>query len=37
MPITPQVQFNFKNENVQASTPLLGVSHVTMGSSETLF
>ena len=28
MPITPQVQFNFKNENVQASTPLLGVSHV---------
>ena len=28
MPTTPQAQFNFKNENVQASTPLLGVSHV---------
>lgn len=28
MPTTPQVNFNFKNENVQVSTPLLGVSHV---------
>lgn len=28
MPTTPQVNFNFVNENVQASTPLLGVSHV---------
>lgn len=27
MPITPQVNFNFKNENVQASVPLTGVSH----------
>lgn len=28
MPTTPQVKFNFINENVQASVPLLGVSHV---------
>ena len=28
MPTTPQVNFNFRNENVQVSTPLLGVSHV---------
>lgn len=28
MPTTPQVNFNFVNENVQASTPLLGVTHV---------
>ena len=28
MPTTPQVNFKFKNENVQVSTPLLGVSHV---------
>lgn len=28
MPTTPQVNFNFVNENVQTSTPLLGVSHV---------
>lgn len=28
MPTTPQVNFNFVNENVQVSTPMLGVSHV---------
>ena len=28
MPNTPRVQFNFENNNVQNSTPLLGVSHV---------
>lgn len=28
MPKTPQLNFSFTNENVQASTPLLGVSHV---------
>ena len=28
MPTTPQVNFNFKNENVQASVPQLGVSHI---------
>lgn len=28
MPNTPQVKFNFKNNNVQPSVPLLGVSHV---------
>lgn len=27
MPTTPQVNFNFKNENVQASVPQLGISH----------
>lgn len=28
MPNTPQVRFNFENENVQASVPLLGVTNV---------
>lgn len=28
MPNTPQVKFNFTNNNVQSSVPLLGVSHV---------
>lgn len=28
MPNTPRVEFNFKNNNVQTTTPLLGVSHV---------
>lgn len=28
MPNTPKVEFNFKNNNVQASTPALGISHV---------
>lgn len=28
MPNTPQVNFNFYNNNVQNSTPLLGVSYV---------
>ena len=28
MPNTPQVKFNFTNNNVQTSVPLLGVSHV---------
>lgn len=28
MPTTPQVKFVFKNNNVQTSVPLLGVSHV---------
>lgn len=28
MPNTPEVRFNFKNNNVQPSVPLLGVSHV---------
>lgn len=27
MPTTPKVKINFKNENVQASTPQLGISH----------
>lgn len=27
MPTTPRVNFNFKNENVQASVPQLGISH----------
>lgn len=27
MPTTPQVNFNFKNENVQVSVPQLGISH----------
>ena len=28
MPNTPRVEFNFQNNNVQQSVPLLGVSHV---------
>ena len=28
MPNTPSINFNFENRNVQASVPLLGVSHV---------
>ena len=28
MPTTPQVNFNFINQNVQVSVPLNGVSHV---------
>lgn len=28
MPNTPKVEFNFKNNNVQSSVPLLGISHV---------
>ena len=37
MPTTPQVNFNFKNENVQVSTPLLGVSHVAARTTKGQF
>lgn len=34
MPNTPRVQFNFENNNVQNSTPLLGVSHVVASTTK---
>lgn len=37
MPTTPQVNFKFKNENVQVSTPLLGVSHVAARTTKGKF
>ena len=37
MPNTPRVQFNFENNNVQNSTPLLGVSHVVARTPILLF
>ena len=37
MPTTPQVNFKFKNENVQISTPLLGVSHVAARTTKGKF
>lgn len=37
MPTTPQVKFKFKNENVQVSTPLLGISHVVARTTKGKF
>lgn len=37
MPTTPQVNFNFKNENVQASVPQLGVAHFLARTTKGLF
>ena len=37
MPTTPQINFKLKNENVQVSTPLLGVSHVAARTTKGKF